>query len=293
MAKLLFLLVAVGQASGVARNTAGSAKNARWWPMDLGLGSSGDMAAAEAEKSAAAAAADAFSVDVPGEGSVHEDEMVSLQQEPKPMPIYHPPAAQAPLRPLMSLARSKSVVAPKPPPKSQKVVEEFDVDESDDSAESEAEDDARTEKMVETKTKEEMDRERKGDVEHVKPKPKKKRLRIPTPEHKVNLASQHVAVKHAEEEEQAPGAGKQMAKCMAFANWVKSQGSTGPDFVRIWKGTCMPGVMAGAPPAYGNMCNALGTAVSKFAVGPWDPSAVCQAVIAVFAESGVGASPLG
>merc|ERR1719440_478160 len=168
-----------------------------------------------------------------------------------------------------------------------KVLAEYDIDSDDD-------DDAyRTTKVEEAKTKEEVERRHNGDFEHVKPEEDTRPKIILRRRPKLAATVQKVAVKQAEETEQTPGPDKMMGQCMSFANWAKSQGSTGPDFVRIWKGTCMPAVMSGkAPPAYSNMCNALGSAVSKYALGPWNPSEVCNDVTAVFRESGVGATPL-
>merc|ERR1719408_278974 len=170
-----------------------------------------------------------------------------------------------------------------------KVVEEYDV------SEDEEDNDYRTTKTEEMKTKEEVERQARGDVENVKPEQLQKPRSL-VRKLKLTAAVQQqsrVAAKTAAVEEQAPGGDKMMAQCMTFAGWVKSQGSTGPDLVRIWKGTCMPAVMAGnAPPAYSNMCNALGTAVSKFAVKPWAPADLCNAVLQVFRESGVGSTPM-
>lgn len=291
----------------VRKNTAGSAKDAaaaKWGPMDLGLGAAGDLPLP------GEGASDSGMIDVPGEGQI-PDEMVAVR---KPTPL-----ALQQERPLLSKAAKPSLLAKaqsqgllvgasldagsdiEPPSQSTssasaapqarkvKVLEEYDVQNED-----EDDDEYRTTPMQETKTAEQLDRVRSGDVEHVKPAEKKKaplikRLKLAT------ASQQHskVEVKEVEAEEQAPGNDKMMGQCMAFAGWVKSQGSTGPDLVRIWKGTCMPAVMAGnAPPAYSNMCNALGTAVSKFAVAPWAPADMCQAVLAVFRESGVGATPL-
>jgi len=246
-------------------------------------------------------------ISVPGEDAI-EDEMVALQ---RPTPVRPQPQFLSPKQPIALLnaqsqglpagatldsytgaviAPMRSPTAPQVPAQT-KVLEEYDetaeVDDNDD--------DYRTTKMVETKTAEELERQQRGDVEHVKPV-EHKRPKIVVRKLKVALATQQVtktAAKAVEAVEQAPGNDKMMGQCMAFAGWVKSQGSTGPDLVRIWKGTCMPAVMAGdAPPAYGNMCNALGTAVQKFAVRPWAPADMCQAVLQVFKESGVGGSPL-
>lgn len=284
--------------------------------MDLGLGSAGDLA----PPSYADESSD--TINVPGEGAV-EDEMAALQrpippQFPRPQQFL---ASAPPVKPKASLAllnaQSKGMLAgasfdagdeeepmaqaPAAPaaqsktapqvPKATKVLEEYDVSSDDDD-----QDDDRTVKMKETATREELDRQQRGDVERIKPAQPKHAAKIVVRRPTLLAASQQVAkaaVKEVAVAEQAPGNDKMMKQCMAFAGWVKGQGSTGPDLVRIWKGTCMPAVMAGtASPAYGNMCNALGTAVSKFAVRPWAPSDMCQAVLQVFKESGVGASPL-
>jgi len=246
-------------------------------------------------------------ISVPGEDAI-EDEMVALQ---RPTPVRPQPQFLSPKQPIALLnaqsqglpagatldsytgaviAPMRSPTAPQVPAQT-KVLEEYDETEE----EGDNDDDYRTTKMVETKTAEELERQQRGDVEHVKPV-EHKRPKIVVRKLKVALATQQVsktAAKAVEVAEQAPGNDKMMGQCMAFAGWVKSQGSTGPDLVRIWKGTCMPAVMAGdAPPAYGNMCNALGTAVQKFAVRPWAPADMCQAVLQVFKESGVGGSPL-
>jgi len=276
--------------------------------MDLGLGAEGDLPLPSANSDSS------DMISVPGEGTV-VDEMVALQQPP---PVAQQPRRSQPLlstrpKPVMALAKVQSMAGaspesgfapgsfadtpqtvPQPPvPTKEKVVEEYDVDSDDE------DDDYRTTKMTETKTREELEREQRGDVEHVKPveqkkpKPLIRRLKLAAEAQQTSKVSVKEEKTEVDVAEQAPGDDKMMGQCMAFASWVKGQGSTGPDLVRIWKGTCMPSVMAGdAPPAYGNMCNALGTAVSKFAVKPWAPAEMCQAVLAVFRESGVGATPL-
>lgn len=176
-----------------------------------------------------------------------------------------------------------------------KAVDEYDVqsdDEDDD-------DDYRTTKVVETSTKEELERQAAGDVEHVqqthvKRPPLLRKLKVAAAvEERAEVKVNDAGAKAAAVVQAPPGNGKMMAQCMAFASWVKGQGTTGPDLVRIWKGTCMPAVMAGsAPPNFNNMCNALGAAVGKFAVKPWSPPEICQAVIHIFQESGVGSTPL-
>jgi hypothetical protein len=256
--------------------------------MNLGLGADGDLPLPGEGSSETNTM-----ISVPGEGTI-EDEMVALQHPTPPRPLTllssSAPKPLEPLKPLVALVKKAQVSSGAAAQKS-KVLDEYDVDSED-----EEDDDYRTTKMEESKTKEEIIREQRGDVEHITPVERKPVPLIRQRQLKLATAAQQVskvAVKEVAVAEQAPGNDKMMGQCMAFAGWVKSQGSTGPDLVRIWKGTCMPGVMSGdAPPQYGNMCNALGTAVSKFAVRPWEPADLCHAVLQVFKESGVGATPL-
>lgn len=92
----------------------------------------------------------------------------------------------------------------------------------------------------------------------------------------------------------APHKDKQMAMCMEFAQWAKSQRLQGEELVSTWKGTCLPGVQAGgASHRYTVMCEALGGAVEEFAGLPgWTPQQACNAVVRVFRQSGVGMSPV-
>lgn len=283
-------------------------------PMDMGLGDSGDLPKPDFSNDQSSAL-----ISVPGEGAV-EDEMVAINAAPaRPQKFLNSNevAAQRPMQPMVlmnngegatfdagsaeavvaaaqSSTMAQSPTAPQVPKVTTKVVDEYDSG-PDDEQVAQEDDQYRTTKMTEAQSREVVYRQETGDVEHVVPTvhPKAKinirKLKLATAAQKVSKA----VVKEAEVAEQAPGNDKMLGQCMAFANWVKSQGSTGPDLVRIWGGTCMPAVMAGdAPPAYGNMCTALKTAVSKFAVAPWAPADMCQAVLQVFKESGVGASPL-
>jgi len=294
---------------GSSKTTSSSATASHFGPMDLGLGADGDLPALGQNGESSSG-----TESILGEGVVGGDEMLDLRKAPpmalrqvvRPQPFLSKAAKPLALTkvqekgllvgasldsgssPIESTPQQIPSVPAAPTPK---VVEEYDVVDDDN----EDDDDYRTVKMDETKTREELDRVQRGDVEHVKPAEHKKKpmlikRRSVTSQQQSKAAVHEVAVEAAE---QAPGSDKMMGQCMAFASWVKGQGSTGPDLVRIWKGTCMPAVMAGnAPPAYSNMCNALGTAVSKFAVRPWSPTELCQAVLAVFKESGVGATPL-
>jgi len=281
--------------------------------MDMGLGDSGDLPKPEASNSESPSL-----ISVPGEGAV-VDEMVAINNAPASPQKFlnsNEVAAQRSMQPMVLLnngegatfdagsaepvaaAQSPTVVqsptAPQVPKATAKVVEEYDSG-PDDEQVAQEDDQYRTTKMTEAQSREVVDRQQTGDVEQVVPtvhpqaKISIRKLKLATAAQKVSKA----VVKEAEVAEQAPGNDKMMGQCMAFANWVKSQGSTGPDLVRIWGGTCMPAVMAGdAGPAYGNMCTALKTAVSKFAVAPWAPADMRQAVLQVFKESGVGATPL-
>jgi len=277
--------------------------------MDLGFGSAGDLASIQTQAPG--------TINIPGEG-IMQDEMVALQQH-DPVVNRPPDAPQrstqflssglqnsqgASAKRLAALAKAQTLTGrtnvdamstlsvAAAARNSDKVVEEFDSTEEDE----EEADDYRTVKGEESKTAEDISRQARGDVEKAKPTLRRKPRIVVRRKVKLNAAVQQqatVAAHSAVAQEQAPGNDKMMAQCMTFAGWVKGQGSTGPDLVRIWKGTCMPSVTAGtAPPNYVNMCNALGTAVSKFAVRPWAPADLCQAVMAVFHESGVGATPL-
>lgn len=312
--------------------SSGSA-HAHWSPMDLGLGEAGDLSSLRASFNSLGA-----ETTVPGEGGqMIEDEMLALQQqqqqpravqqsqaasEPRvAVPAQAPPMWRKPTQPLSALAKAQAqglmvgadfdsdvsdddvsaFVKPEAATtpavaKNSSNVEEYDEVNDEDDTDA---DESRTVPMNETGTREEMQRVRKGDVEHLKSPPKRRQYLVKRVR-KLVAAQQQAkeskgAIKEVAAAVQAPPSGKDkmMNQCLAFAAWVKGQGSTGPDFVRIWKGTCLPTVMSGSSsPQYSNMCNALGTAVGKFALKPWTPPQICQAVVQVFGESGVGASPL-
>jgi hypothetical protein len=291
--------------------------------MDLGLGEAGDLPLSDATKQLSDAPL------VPGEGgAMIEDEMAALQQNPA---ARSPPARPTllssavakhkkhtkPARLMSALAKaqakglmvgaeiesdstddvSKFFVADNSSSPAagnmQKAKEEYDVSSDDD----DDDDDSGNGKTDEQSTREDIDRQKSGDVEAAKHKPKKRKTLVRRVHQiaaaQAKVVQSKVAVKELAIANQPAGQSKMMAQCMAFAGWVKGQGSHGPDFVRLWKGTCMPAVMAGTATAqYSNMCNALGTAVGKFAARPWAPPEVCQAVVQVFSESGIGSSPL-
>lgn len=86
---------------------------------------------------------------------------------------------------------------------------------------------------------------------------------------------------------------KQMAQCIKFAKWAKSNHLEGTQLIIAWKSTCTPAVQAGITDSrYAVMCEALGGAIEEFADQPtWSPELACTKVVRVFRESGVGQSP--
>lgn len=296
---------------------------AAWEPMDLGLGEAGDLPLPGSTLQISDAPL------VPGEGgTMIEDEMAALQQLPAARSPSPPPRLRSsataksgkhrkPVHLMSALAKAQAkglmrgaeiesdstddvsdfIVSnnstSRATKSAQTYTDEYDVvNEEDDE-----EDTSRKGKTDEASTKEDFDRQRSGDVEAVKQKAKKKKTLIHRAHQmaatQAKTVQSKVVVKAVAIADQPAGQSKMMGQCMAFASWVKGQGSVGPDFVRLWKGTCMPAVMAGtATPQYSNMCNALGAAVGRFALKPWAPPEVCQAVIQVFAEAGIGSTPL-
>lgn len=142
----------------------------------------------------------------------------------------------------------------------------------------------------EVSTREERIRQHAGDIDHNQPYQQSIRGSPRPSTHRVAAMQQEVRSSDANVADKKSSTGSaMMAQCMAFASWLKAQGVQGQAFIRMWKGTC-----AGGTGGYTTMCNALGGAVSKYAFNPgWAPPVVCQAVISVFEESGVGATPLG
>jgi len=301
---------------------------ASWSPMDLGLGIAGDLPTSWGNSDNSEAP-----VEVPGEGGqMIPDEMAALQQAPavQPRPAAprnsvalspsKPPSAM-PSEPLSALAAAQAkgllvgaeldssatddtagfataaaAVAPSDTAAKQpQYKDEYDVvPDSNDHQDHEAENAASSK---EASTREDLDRLRRGDTEAVKHEHKRRPALVKRVKSMAAAQQQaktsKVAVKAVAVADQPAGGNKMMGQCMAFASWVKGQATTGPDLVRVWKGTCLPTVMAGgASPQYTNMCDGLGTAVGKFALSPWTPAEICQAVLQVFRESGVGSTPL-
>jgi len=89
---------------------------------------------------------------------------------------------------------------------------------------------------------------------------------------------------------QKPGPEKMKAQCMSFANYLKAQDVQGPELIRMWKGSCDPIVASGnAGPSFTTMCSALGGALDQYVLKQnWPPGEVCDAVLKLFNEAGIG-----
>eukprot|EP00747_Dinoflagellata_sp_TGD_P164467 gnl/TRDRNA2_/TRDRNA2_184447_c0_seq1.p1 gnl/TRDRNA2_/TRDRNA2_184447_c0~~gnl/TRDRNA2_/TRDRNA2_184447_c0_seq1.p1 ORF type:complete len:365 (-),score=81.67 gnl/TRDRNA2_/TRDRNA2_184447_c0_seq1:91-1185(-) len=157
-------------------------------------------------------------------------------------------------------------------------------------------------------TKEDAARQRMGDVETVKQQDRLRRAREQHMNVPISAAQQRQKVHKSAEQlnaeagaaadeaiaEMPPGPAKQKAQCMAYANYLKANDIQGSELVKVWKLTCTPALDAGkGNPAYATMCGSMGSAVAKFAPKRlWKPGEVCDAVIKVFTESGLGAAPI-
>lgn len=89
---------------------------------------------------------------------------------------------------------------------------------------------------------------------------------------------------------QKPGPEKMKAQCMSFANYLKAQDVSGPELIRMWKGSCDPIVAAGkGGGGFSLMCEALGGALEPFVMKQnWPADKTCDAVLKVFNEAGIG-----
>lgn len=98
--------------------------------------------------------------------------------------------------------------------------------------------------------------------------------------------AQRADVASALEASMQPGSFAAMqSQCQAFANYLLHQGVHGQEMVRLWMGTCQPG-MATASENYRVMCQALGGAVQPFVNRPvWSPAEVCKSVLQTFREA--------
>lgn len=73
-------------------------------------------------------------------------------------------------------------------------------------------------------------------------------------------------------------------QCLRFARFVKSQGVTGQELVRVWTGTCTPSVRSGlATQRYKLMCSSLAGVVEPFGAQlDYSIDKLCSDVLAVF-----------
>mmetsp|Transcript_106334 Transcript_106334/g.184838 ORF Transcript_106334/g.184838 Transcript_106334/m.184838 type:complete len:363 (-) Transcript_106334:124-1212(-) len=149
----------------------------------------------------------------------------------------------------------------------------------------------------ESTSKEDLQRVQAGDIEinHPVTMPRKKLRRLLHRPRKVAaLRQRSQQLASASASQLPPGNAKMQAQCESYASFLKGQNVGGPDLVKAWSGTCMPAVHAGkATPKYSTMCSALVGAVEPFSLDTrWSPAEVCKAVVRVFKESGLGATPL-
>jgi len=289
--------------------------NRRWWPFDDGIvfTEHGD------DLSPPHASSDANPlVDVPGEGPILDEEV------PVPMPRLRPRLHHAalasmssakPVRPMVpempgatpvsdvADSFSTSVVGSATPPSVKAAshvaatIDEYDTDDGDEADERHGDaDDDHAERM----TEEDLERKRRGEVSAVHPSQLRHTAVHPSQlRHgtaylaRVGAQAQSAQSVVADASDRVGVVQLSQSQCLAFANHMKTQGIKGVELVRVWKGTCDPGVMAGiGGPQYSTMCSALGGAVGQFAnLANWDPNQVCMAVLQVFQESNVGATP--
>jgi len=149
----------------------------------------------------------------------------------------------------------------------------------------------------ESVTLEDQRRLLKGDVEHVQPHPpqhhvsprlRKQAHHVTPPQHKKRAALVAHTSKHHMMTRSAASRMKQ--QCTSYASYLSGKMISGPELIRVWKGTCSPAVQSGdATEAFNVMCNVLGSAVEEFATKPtWDAAAVCDAVLKTFNEAQIG-----
>lgn len=140
-------------------------------------------------------------------------------------------------------------------------------------------------------TAEDKRREQIGDFDKViqpkpiGPMPVKTMSHIQQSQTTATEGSRSVTVK-----KQKPGPEKMKAQCMSFANYLKAQDVQGPELIRMWKGSCDPIVASGnAGPSFSTMCSALGGALEPYVLKQnWPPDKVCDEVLKLFNEAGIG-----
>lgn len=300
----------------------------RWWPFDdltSGMGAS-FLPPASTEPSsgdlpARVTALDQDTVDAPGDGDMGDEEravptastahagLVSRSRSTslaalRNRVVWSPDEPHPNRGSAQEDTDSGLSLAQDAPKKSVKWKDEYDV--VDDEAPQNGLNDVIATVQGEALTKEDLERQRTGDVGHVDPKARIRLRRMALRRSRL-AAAQRRAVTHTRAAGGAAQAGgtaettftqgspeMMKAKCVHFAGFLKGSGVSGTEFVRMWKGTCDPTVMSGkATPQYMAMCNALGGAANGFALDKgWSPEKVCEAVLRVFRDSGVGASPI-
>jgi len=145
----------------------------------------------------------------------------------------------------------------------------------------------------EEKTAEDLERQKSGDVEKVMPPVMP--ARIATHVQQSLARTWSVATQSSKSQgsvmKEKPGPKKMKAQCMSFANYLKAQDVAGPELIRMWKGSCDPIVASGDGGAsFTTMCEAMGGALEPFVMkgAGWPPDKVCDAVLKVFNEAGIG-----
>lgn len=241
---------------------------------------------------------------LPGEGSM-QDEAVALPPAPTdalppaagakpklvlaampPQPklaaragVVLPPAVER-LRKATRMEKVMSLAAVLPPQADQKPLEEFDV--APDAAGSFPGKIASL--KSEAVTREDGERIRKGDIEQVASRPAP-----------VALASgQEISVAAASVQALNTPAQRMQEQCLGFAKWAKVAGVYGSELTKLWQTTCEPAVKAGgASEKFVAMCSSMPKAMAEFAgTKEWDPKRACDALVAHFKASGVGADPV-
>eukprot|EP00931_Biecheleriopsis_adriatica_P120490 TRINITY_DN95619_c0_g1_i1.p1 TRINITY_DN95619_c0_g1~~TRINITY_DN95619_c0_g1_i1.p1 ORF type:complete len:296 (-),score=78.68 TRINITY_DN95619_c0_g1_i1:43-930(-) len=82
-------------------------------------------------------------------------------------------------------------------------------------------------------------------------------------------------------------------QCMSFAKWAKSNGIQGKELTKLIMSTCASPAHSQADATFKKMCTDLEGEISKLQKSPnWLPVEVCDTVVKLFKQSGIGANPL-
>jgi hypothetical protein len=148
----------------------------------------------------------------------------------------------------------------------------------------------------EQETVEDKSREQIGDYDKVVPQGAQAKARSHIPQSLVHTRSTSAQGSRAHDSaarktRQKPGPEKMKAQCMAFADYLKAQDVQGPELIRMWKGSCDPIVASGkAGPSMSTMCSAMGGALEPYVMKQnWPAGEVCDEVLRLFNEAGIGA----